>query len=173
MSKLVDITVTCPQCGQKYEAKVFRTLWGDGGTAEQNSLSNDNVNVVECPHCHYSFRAPLAMMYVDCKKGFAVWWEPIHDSGIDNDTIAYSNMFGADSYYAKAPRIQDCEDFKDTVKKYYTGELKANPITKFDINALKGVAAGNKSKKSGCLGFAILLIGSITSLLITGLNIIL
>ena len=109
------------------------------------------------------------MMYVDCKKGFAVWWEPIHDSGIDNETIAYSNMFGAESYYAKAPRIQDWEDFKDTVKKYYTGELKANPITKFDINALKGVAAGKKSEKSGCLGFVILLIGSITSL-ITGLN---
>ena len=169
MSKLIDITVTCPQCGQKYETKVFRTLWGDGGTAEQNNLSNDNVNVVECPHCNYSFRAPLAMMYVDCKKGFAVWWEPIHDSGIDNETIAYSNMFGAESYYAKAPRIQDWEDFKDTVKKYYTGELKANPITKFDINALKGVAAGKKSEKSGSLGFVILLIGSITSL-ITGLN---
>ena len=118
MSKLIDITVTCPQCGQKYKTKVFRTLWGDGGTAEQNNLSNDNVNVVECPHCNYSFRAPLAMMYVDCKKGFAVWWEPIHDSGIDNETIAYSNMFGAESYYAKAPRIQDWEDFKDTVKKY-------------------------------------------------------
>lgn len=169
MSKLIDITVTCPQCGQKYKTKVFRTLWGDGGTAEQNNLSNDNVNVVECPHCNYSFRAPLAMMYVDCKKGFAVWWEPIHDSGIDNETIAYSNMFGAESYYAKAPRIQDWEDFKDTVKKYYTGELKANPITKFDINALKGVAVGKKSEKSGCLGFVILLIGSITSL-ITGLN---
>jgi len=47
--------------------------------------------------------------------------------------------------------------------------LKANPISKFDINALKGVAAGKKSEKSGCLGFVILLIGSITSLL-TGLN---
>lgn len=170
MSKLIDITVTCPQCGQKYNTRVFRTLWGDGGTTDNNPLSDDNVNIVECPHCKYAFRAPLAMMYVDCQRGFAVWWEPIHDSGIDNDIIAYRNMFGADSYYAKAPRIQDWNDFKETVRKYYTGELKANPITKFDINSLKGNTNEKNSKNSGCFGFVLLLIGLITTLFVARLN---
>ncbi|MCQ2058615.1 MAG: CpXC domain-containing protein [Bacteroidaceae bacterium] len=164
MSKLIDITVTCPHCGRQYNAKVFRTLWGDGGTAENNILSNDKTNVVECPDCHYAFRAPLAMMYVDCRAGFAVWWEPIHDDGIDSDATAYANMFGPDSYYAKAPRIEDWEDFKDTVRKYYTGELKANPITKFNFQGLQGQSSKQKSSNTGCLGVLILLIGLFSSI---------
>ena len=161
MSKLVDITVTCPKCGQQYSAKVFRTLWGDGGTAQHNVLSNDKINVVECPHCHYAFRAPMAMMYVDCQAGFAVWWEPIHDDGIDKDKAGYASMFGPDSYYAKAPRVVDWEDFKETVQKYYRGELKANPITKMDFQALKDslAKAQKPAKKSGCLGMVALLVG--------------
>ena len=169
MSKLVKIAIECPKCSHQYSGDFFRTIWGEN-EANRSMVMEDRINIAKCPSCGYQFHLPLAMMYVDVQKGFAVWWEPNHDPGIDSDSASYAKMFGANSYYAKAPRIQDWEDFKDTVKKYYTGELKANPITKFDINALKGVAAGKKSKKSGCQGFAILLIGSITSILIAGLN---
>lgn len=154
MSRILDATITCPNCGRPYEVKLFRTLWGDGGTADDNALTDDKVNIVKCPHCEYSFRAPLAFMYVDCKKDFAVWWEPSYDAGIDEDAAGYAAMFGPDSYYAQAPRIQDWDEFKATVRKYYTGELRANPISKFDIEALK--SATQRKKNGGCLGVAAL-----------------
>ena len=168
MSKILDIQVNCPNCGNQYQAKVFRTLWGDGCTADNfNTRLNDNTNVVSCPHCGHSFRAPLALMYVDCEAGFAVWWEPVHDDGVDSDINGYAAMFGADSYYAKAPRVKDWEDFKFTIYQYYTGQLKANPITKLDINVLKQQLGNSKStkKKSGCLGVLILLLAGAASLI--------
>ena len=162
MSKIVTIQIQCPQCDKQYDAKVFRTLWGDGCTADdfENRLT-DKTNVVTCPHCGHSFRLPLGLMYVDCQAGFAVWWEPQHDTGIDSDTQTYASMFGADSYYAKAPRIQDWNEFKHTIRRYYTGELKANPITKFNFGALKGKIGQSapQQKKSGCLGLFFFLLG--------------
>ncbi|MBQ0086778.1 MAG: hypothetical protein KBS72_03720 [Bacteroidales bacterium] len=152
MSKLVDIGVNCPYCGNHYEAKVFRTYWGESESARAK-VFNDEINIVTCPHCGKSFHAPLAMMYVDCQTGFAVWWEPFHDKGIDSDIAGYSSMFGESSYYAQAPRIADWDDFKSTIQKYYSGELKANPIQKFDINSLSKSSRKNQTEnKSGCLG---------------------
>ena len=82
-------------------------------------------------------------------------------------------MFGPDSYYAKDPRLEDWEDFKETVCKYYRGELKANPITSFNIDALKGSGQKrNNSTNSGCLGVVIMLIGLFSVLGIGIYNII-
>ena len=106
-------------------------------------------------------------MYVDVEKGFAVWWEPQHDEGIDADAKSYAAAFGADSYYAKAPRVKDWDEFKRTIRRYYTGELKANPITKFDFGAMK--QQSNKqtapTKKSGCLGAIVLLMTASVSII--------
>lgn len=168
MSKILDINVNCPKCGNQYPAKVFRTLWGDGCNADNfETRLNDKTNVVTCPHCGYSLRAPLGLMYVDCDAGFAVWWEPMHDDGIDSDTKGYAAMFGADSYYAKAPRVKDWDEFKQTIRKYYTGELTANPIAKLDFNALKQQLGNTttQKKKKGCLGTLILLIAGTASVI--------
>lgn len=165
MSKLVDIGVNCPNCGNHYETKVFRTFWGEGESA-RHMVYNDEINMVKCPHCGYSFHAPLAMMYVDCQAGFAVWWEPFHDDGVDSDISGYRSMFGANSYYAQAPRIQDWEQFKNTIRKYYSGELTAAPIEKFDLNALqKNIKKEQPRKSNGCLGAVLALITVTTALL--------
>ena len=161
MSKIIDLQIQCPDCGQQYQAKAFRTLWGDGCTADDfTSRLTENTNMVTCPHCGRSFRLPLGLMYVDVKAGFAVWYEPQFDSNIDDEARQYAAMFGADSYYAKAPRIKDWEEFKRTIWRYYTGELKANPITKFDFGPLKQHVSKSATphKKSGCLGVLLLLI---------------
>lgn len=164
MSKIVDIGINCPHCGKQYEAKVFRTFWGEGNTSRYK-VYDDEINIVTCPHCGHSFHAPLAMMYVDCQAGFAVWWEPFHDDGIDSDIAAYKSMFGSNSYYAKAPRIQDWEEFKDTIRNFYSGELKASPIEKFDVAALKKAMQPQPQKKSsGCLGMFTALVAVSTSL---------
>lgn len=67
----------------------------------------DRINIARCPSCNHSFHLTLAMMYVDVKKVFAVWWELNHDEGVDSDSAGYSKMFGRNSYYAQAPRIAD------------------------------------------------------------------
>lgn len=168
MSRLVEFGIECPKCKQYYQTKVWRTLWGDGCTASDfTSRLKDDTNVVTCPHCGHSFRLPLGMMYVDCKAGFAVWYEPQPDPGIDNDARQYAAMFGPDSYYAKAPRIKDWDEFKRTIYRYYTGELKANPVSKFDFGAVKKQSPQPPTpSKSGCLGMALLLIIPITLLFI-------
>jgi hypothetical protein len=99
-------------------------------------------------------------MYVDVVAGFAVWWEPEYDQGIDSDQASYAKMFGPNSYYAAAPRIADWDEFIETIKKYYRGELKGGKIDKFDVSALKQTLdqANNKKKPSGCLGVLLLLI---------------
>lgn len=153
MSKRLDIEVNCPHCGQKYKATVFRTIWGEY-EENRNMVINDNINIVSCPQCHFSFHAPLAMMYVDVKKNFAVWWEPYYDSSIDSDSAGYSKIFGERSYYATAPRISDWEEFKDTINKYYKGELVGGPIEKMDFQSL----GKSKAKNNGCLGIMFLLI---------------
>lgn len=171
MSKIVNFQIECPHCKTQYIAKVFRTLWGDGCNADNfESRLTDNTNVVTCPHCGHSFRLPLGLMYVDCDAGFAVWWEPQHDEGIDAETKSYAAAFGADSYYAKAPRVKDWDEFKRTIRRYYTGELKANPITKFDFSAMKQQAAKpvSNQEKNGCLGALVLLV--ITAASIVGLS---
>lgn len=164
MSKVVNIQIECSKCGQQYVSKVFRTLWGDGCTADNfESRLTDKTNVVTCPHCGHSFRLPLGLMYVDVDAGFAVWWEPQHDEGIDADAQSYAKMFGANSYYATAPRIADWDEFKQVIREYYQGKRVGGKIEKMDIGALKNSL--QSSKKGGCLGsFVIICIVSIASL---------
>ena len=166
MSKTINFQIECPDCGKQYQATVFRTLWGDGCNADNfTTRLKDSTNMVTCPHCGHSFRLPLGLMYVDVKAGFAVWYEPQPDPNIDTEAKQYAAMMGADSYYAKAPRIKDWEEFKRTIRRYYTGELKANPVSlNFNFDALK---TAKPQKKSGCMGMLLLLIVPvITALLV-------
>lgn len=158
MSKLVDATITCPHCGKQYSTKLFRTIWGEN-ESNRNMVLNDEINVLKCPHCGYSFKAPYPFMYVDVEKGFAVWWEPQYDAGIDSDLQGYTKMFGANSYYATAPRVADWEEFKQVVREYYQGKRIGGKIEKMDVEALKKIMT--PQKKSGCLGAVLLIFTTI------------
>jgi len=170
MSKLVKIAIECPKCSHQYTGDFFRTIWGEH-ESNRSMVMEDRINIATCPHCGHKFHLPLAMMYVDVVKGFAVWWEPNHDPGIDSDTAGYEKMFGVNSYYAKAPRIADWEEFKQVINDYYSGKIKASPIEKMDINALKDslkASMGSNTKttsKSGCAGVLVLLIAVIIGVL--------
>jgi hypothetical protein len=81
-------------------------------------------------------------------------------------------MFGEGNFYHTAPRIKNWEEFKRTVRRYDSGELKANPIkiNQQQQEAFKGVMKGmlkdmkkENKKNSGCLGvflFLFLLFGT-------------
>lgn len=160
MSKLLDVTATCPKCGTTYPAKLFRTIWGEN-EGNRRMVMEDRINILECPHCHHKLHAPMAMMYVDVEKKFAVWWEPEYDSGIDEMTAGFRSMMGPGNYYENAPRITDWEEFKETINKYYRGELKgqSDEMTRQQQQAmaasmqglLKEIKKTNAPKKSGCM----------------------
>ena len=156
MSKRVRIDIQCPHCRKSYSDEFFRTIWGENESLRA-LVMEDRVNIAKCPHCGHEFHLPLGMMYVDIKKGFAVWWEPNHDSGIDCDAKGYAQMMGPQSFYATAPRIADWEEFKETINKYYRGELTGGPITKMDLSVLSSTSGKKVPKKNGCLGVVIAL----------------
>ena len=165
MSKQVKIAIQCPKCSHQYTGNFFRTIWGEN-EVNRDMVMEDRINIATCPSCGHQFHLPLAMMYVDVEKGFAVWWEPNHDPGVDSDSISYAKMFGVNSYYAKAPRISDWNEFKRVINEYYRGIRVGGPIEKMDIKALTGNQ--NKSKKRGCLGvfLAFIVFSSLFSYLI-------
>lgn len=148
MSKRVKIAITCPECHGYYEDNFFRTIWGEH-EANRQMVMEDRINIATCPHCGHKFHLPLAMMYVDVDKGFAVWWEPNHDPGVDSDTAGYRKLMGPNSYYAKAPRIADWEEFKQVINEYYDGKRECQPI---DPSQFKSISSLGQPKKSGCAG---------------------
>lgn len=166
MSQQVDVTVNCPNCGNSYNSKLFRTVWGEHESL-RSRVMNDEINILECPHCHHSFHAPMAMLYVDAVKKFAVWWEPAYDSQIDEMTAGFSRMLGSGNYYENAPRITDWHEFKETINKYYRGELKGQSEevsrrqSQAMINLIGDLAKSSRAKqstKSGCLSSVILIV---------------
>jgi len=109
----------------------------------------------------------MAMLYVDAVKKFAVWWEPAYDSQIDEMTAGFSRMLGSGNYYENAPRITDWHEFKETINKYYRGELKGQSEevsrrqSQAMINLIGDLAKSSRAKqstKSGCLSSVILIV---------------
>jgi transcription elongation factor Elf1 len=177
MSKRIEATITCPKCSFQFNYTLFRTIWGEH-EANKNLVLSDKINVATCPSCGTSTKLQYPFMYVDVDKKFAVWWEPYYDAQIDSDSVQYAKMFGEGNFYHKAPRIKDWHEFKSTVLKYDSGELKANPlqISNDQKQAFEGALKGmikdleKKNKKnSGCLGVFVFLIG-LSSLIVYGVS---
>jgi len=172
MSKRLEATITCPKCSFQFNYTLYRTIWGEHDVNKELVLS-DRINVATCPSCNASTKLEFPFLYVDAKKGFAVWWEPHFDPQIDKDAEAYAKMFGEGNYYHKAPRIKEWSVFKQTVRLYDSGELKAQPLkisneqkTAFEgtlKNMVKDLEKKNK-KGTGCLGVFLLITGLISVL---------
>lgn len=166
MSKRVDATITCPRCGNEFQFSLYRTIWGEYEENKQLVMT-DEINVSTCPACKSKTKLEYPFMYVDIKKQFAVWWEPINDPQIDKDAIEYGKMFGQGNFYQMAPRIRGWVDFKKTILRYYSGELKGNPISisnqqkdAFE-DTLRGLTSQMKTKqknKGGCLNLTLTII---------------
>ena len=111
MSKQVEVSVKCGVCGKNFPAKLYRSLWIED-PQNRSRVYNDEINSVTCAHCKQRARINFPFLCTNVKKGIAIWYEPYHDEAIDNDIRQYSTNFGKDSFYAKAPRIRDWEEFK-------------------------------------------------------------
>jgi len=78
-------------------------------------IFDDKVNYFICSNCNHSERLEFPFLATNTKKKIAVWYEPYHDPQIDEDIAGYAQMTGKDSFYAKAPRISDWNEFKDKI----------------------------------------------------------
>ncbi len=111
MSKRMEATVECRNCGHKQHVSLYRTLWVE--YPENMSLVlNNKVNEFRCEKCAYVERIKFPFLCTDVRRGVAIWYEPYHDEHIDEDIRQYQKHMGANSFYAKAPRIADWETFK-------------------------------------------------------------
>jgi hypothetical protein len=111
MSKRVEASIQCPNCGHHQNAVLFRSIWAE--FEENRSLIlNDQVNIFLCDICKYSERLAFPFLCTNVKKQIAIWYEPHHDAQVDADVKQYAAHMGPNSFYAKAPRIADWQEFK-------------------------------------------------------------
>lgn len=126
MSQRNSVKLSCSNCGQMFDASLYRTIWGEN---EENRklVMNDLINVVECPSCHTKTKVEYALFYNDTNVFCGVWWEPYPEPEIDQCATGWTQMWGVDNYMVQAPRIKDWNEFKETISKFYTGEKKGVP----------------------------------------------
>jgi hypothetical protein len=118
MSKQIEAQIGCPNCGFKFPMKLYRSIWIEFPENLELVLS-DEINTGTCPSCKSRFHVPFPFLCTNVQKGVAVWYEPHHDPEIDKDMIRYIKEFGPNSFYAKAPRINNWPEFKRAVQKLH------------------------------------------------------
>lgn len=111
MSKTLELDLSCPRCQTSFRATLHRTIWVEF-QENMDLIENNQINLVHCPGCGLSEMPPFSFMATNVRKRIAVWYEPIPDPNIDSDIALYRKHFGVDSFYARAPRIRDWEEFK-------------------------------------------------------------
>jgi len=152
MSKRIEAQISCPHCSNRFDYTLFRSIWGE--YPENRALvMEDKINVATCPSCNTSTKLLYAFIYTNADQDFAVWWEPQYDPHIDKDSKGYAAALGEGNYLAAAPRIEDWEEFKNTIIKFETGVLKGKPgnFSKDMGSQVKGALKhrGGKKKKPG------------------------
>ncbi|MCL5030093.1 MAG: hypothetical protein M1480_13855 [Bacteroidetes bacterium] len=128
MSRIIDITLTCSLCRYEFPYKLYCSIAGD----EPGNLElvlTDKINVAVCPICIVSVKLNSPLMYSNISKNFAVWWEPYYDPQIDKENELLIKMGRGKNFLSEAPRIRDWQEFKNTIMKYESGELKGIPFT--------------------------------------------
>ncbi len=160
MSKQIGAKITCPNCQTQFDVTLYRSIWGEYA-ANRELVMSDEINVVTCPKCNISNKLEFPFIYTNAKQHFAVWWEPEYDPQIDKDSQEYEKMLGPGNYFTTAPRIKNWGEFKATIVKYETGELKGNPgrMSTQMQGQIKGFLnhfqEKSKKKKKGCFAFII------------------
>jgi uncharacterized protein YbaR (Trm112 family) len=113
MSKKLLAIITCPKCNNQTDFSLFRTLWIEDASNRELVFS-DRVNYFTCS-CGHSERLEFPLLCTNVKKKFAVWYEPEQDDQIDVDAEMFKKHMGADSFYARAPRIKNWKEFKERI----------------------------------------------------------
>ena len=156
MSKSETRDMSCLLCMDEENSlikdfKIYSILWGDN-PENRKLVFNDKLNFFHCRNCgeviNHSYFQPL--LYVNKDQSFAIWFAPRFEEDtrfqamidaletpishqmeakIRNDVEGYKRCFlPADNYYVTAPITRTWEEFKNTIIKFESGELKGKPI---------------------------------------------
>lgn len=139
MSKTVELDLTCPQCGKRFKVTAYRSIWVEF-RENLELILDDRINLVKCQSCGASDRLPFSFLATNVKKRVAIWYEPYPDPHIDSDIVLYRKHYGDDSFYAKAPRVQDWAEFKRRLV-----QLNNQPDAPATMEEFARIAKGLKS----------------------------
>jgi len=131
MSKMISADLVCPKCDHKFSIVLFRSIWVENPEYRKLILE-DTINRFDCPKCGFNINTDYPFFATNVKRGFALWYEPHHDSQIDKDVEGYKNVMGTNSFYARAPRIKDWNAFKQELLRMEARE--ANPADSVAIS---------------------------------------
>ena len=152
MTMKVDVNAACGHCYQKFHASLYRVVWAET-PGMRDMIFADKINWLKCPGCGTESHPAYAMMYVDVKRNFAVWYEPVHDEEIDQELSGYEKMCGAGNFYVTAPRVSDWAMFKETILQFERGELRGKPLTRESVSLpmISQLQRRVSQPKAGCL----------------------
>jgi hypothetical protein len=136
MSKKVKVQITCSNCGHKQVEVIYRTIWVEYPENMEIVLS-DRINTFHCEKCNYAERLEFPFLCSNVKRGVAIWYEPYHDPQIDADVEGYRKHMGANSFYAKAPRIADWRVFKATLREMNAAGPQPGQEVKHSVESQK------------------------------------
>jgi len=145
MSKQVGAMLKCPKCGAEKEAQLYRSLWIED-PKNREMVFKDKVNIFECAGCGFSERLAFSLLCTNKDKKFAIWYEPAPDPAVDKDIADYKKHMGPNSYFARAPRIEDWEEFKATIVDLETSRAKPNVKPSVEIKAAFDQFVGDPAK---------------------------
>lgn len=152
MSKKIPAQIKCPSCGSNFDTELYRSIWIEDSKNLQ-LIFDDLINTVKCPQCEVTTKLDFPFLCTNVKRKFALWYEPYHDPEIDKDIAQYANHMGKDSFYAKAPRIRDWNEFKNKISEF---EMSKNSTESIDLSAemksslsgfVKKIKSDNKESK--------------------------
>jgi hypothetical protein len=122
MSKTYEIQEKCPTCNMPFKITMYRSIWGEVPENRELVMS-DSINRTTCKSCGMRITIQASLFYTNASNNFAVWYEPDPDPQIDADQQLHTLFGGASFYLAKAPRIKDWKEFKNTIIKFETAQL--------------------------------------------------
>ena len=154
MSKKLDASIKCPNCGHEQKMSLFRSIWAE---YDENRILilEDKINLFRCGKCKHEERLEFPFLCTNTEKGVAIWYEPYHDPQIDEDAESYSKHMGKDSFYAKAPRIADWETFKakflemDAAGPQHGQEVKRSKETQDNFNGFVNALKKDEISRAG------------------------
>src|SRR5262245_44526399 len=71
--------VVCPECGARWEQRLYRSLNADRVPAQTIAIASATFERVECPDCGLGFQPEHPMLYVDLSRRTWIVMQPRAD----------------------------------------------------------------------------------------------
>ena len=120
-------------CGAEFEASVYEKLWVE---SKENLaiIESGQLNVIQCPNCGGTFRAPMPVLCTNVDAGYAVWYLPERSDDLLDYVKSYNlQLAPIASFYANPPEAGSFEELLLIIREFEqgirtTGKIDANDL---------------------------------------------